>query len=352
MTGLYERIMDSTSQRCIPFAAIFEVTYACTTDCTHCYLAGRDRRGELTTEEIMYALNQLAEAGVLFLTLSGGEPLVRTDFFDIAGEAGQLDFALRIFTNGTLVNENTARRIAELNPLAVEISLYGAGPGTHDAVTRVRGSFVRTMNGIQRLHDHGVRVNLKAALMNCNQGEYDEMTGIAERLGVPLYVDTQIVPADDGGLYPVSLNMDDSGLETLYRTFLPLHRGERPGAPPQAGMVRRGERLLDQPYCNAGRNSLAVSPYGDIYPCVQIRWKAGNLRERKFGEIWRTSHVLKRLRRLNVRKFGECASCGLFDYCSHCPGVAHLETGNLLGCSPLAKSQAMVWNQVVTRKAS
>jgi len=329
--NLYGSLLEETSRRCHPFTALIELTYACNINCEHCYLINRTREGELTTEEICSILEQLAEEGVLFLTFSGGEPLLRRDFFEIAHEARRLGFALRIFTNGTLVDKKTSCRIAKLDPLEVEVSFYGSKAGTHDKLTGISGSFHRTMSGIKNLLREGVRVNIKAPLTKHNYMEYVKMRALAERLGVHFFYDTQIVPKDDGDPCPVALNMDERGLKVFYG-----HTKEWNGQD-ASWLMEKG-----RPYCNSGRNTLVISPYGDVYPCVQIRWKAGNLREESFAEIWRYSPVLMKMRRLNLKDFEECIACDLFAYCFHCPGVSLLETGHLLGCSPLAKSQALV----------
>ncbi len=339
MRGLAARIFQETTDANHPLSALLELTYTCNSRCRHCYINSRSRRGEMTTHEWVSVLDQLASAGALFLTLSGGEPLLRRDFFEVAAESRRLGFALRIYSNGTRIDAKASQRIAALTPLAVEISLYGARAGTHDAITGVLGSFDKTIRGVRNLLHDGVRVNLKTPVMRSNWSEYPEIQDWAGKLGAHLYPDTQIVPSDGGDPCPTDLNLDAAGLMRFYRSSVGR---KRPGAPSAA--VRRGRRegISSSPMCNAGRNTLAISPSGDVYPCVQIRWSAGNLKREKFSAIWATSPVLLGLRALSVRDFADCAACGLFDDCSPCPGVAALETGNLLGCSPLARRHATV----------
>jgi len=341
---IYNRAFGETSRRCLPLSALFEMTYSCNTRCEHCYITGFSQRqvvGELTTQEIYSILEQMAEAGVLFLTFSGGEPLLRRDFFEIAKKARDLGFALRIFTNGTLVDEKTASRIARLDPLEVEVSIYGASAEIHDGVTKVPGSFDKTIQGAKNLLREGVRVNFKALLMRSNHMEYQDMETLADKMGARFFYNTQIVPRDNCDRRPVALNMDAESLLDLYRN--------RNAQKIKDKSILKKRQQTNQPVCNSGRNTLAISPYGDVYPCVQVRWKAGNLRKGSFADIWESSPVLRKIRRLCMKDFNECMSCTLFDSCSHCPGVSFLETGNFLGCSPIAKSQASVMNTALKR---
>jgi len=340
VNNIYNRAFEETSRRCRPLSALFELTYSCNTRCEHCYLTGFNqseacfRDGELSTREICSVLEQMAEAGVLFLTFSGGEPLQRWDFFEIAKKARDLEFAIRIFTNGTLVDEKTASRIAGLDPLEVEVSIYGACAKTHDGITHVAGSFDKTIEGAKNLLREGVRVNFKALLMRSNHMEYQDMEALAKRMGARFFYNTQIVPRDNGDRRPVALNMDADSLLTLYKETSAYKKKDK-------SVLKRPPKTK-QPICNSGRNTLAISPCGDIYPCVQIRWKAGNLRKESFAGIWESSPVLRKIRMMSLKDLSECMSCALFDSCSHCPGVSFLETGDFLGCSPLARSQASV----------
>src|SRR5262245_29533063 len=122
-------------QRAVPMSALLELTFVCNHACTFCYNCPTGQK-EMTTPEVFEALQKLADFNVLYLTLSGGEPLVRRDFFEIGARARQLGFAIRIYTNGFLIDEAMAKRLKEIvNPLELEISIHGARPETHDKLT-------------------------------------------------------------------------------------------------------------------------------------------------------------------------------------------------------------------------
>src|SRR5512136_1927248 len=152
----------------IPLHAMLELTNGCNLRCRHCYVGVQPRRGELRLDEFKAVLDQLAEAGSLFLTFSGGEPLTREDFFQIAAYARQKEFSFTLFSNGTLITPRVADRLRELCPERVEISLLGGKAATHDGITQVPGSFERALRGVRLLVERGIKVQLKTTWMREN----------------------------------------------------------------------------------------------------------------------------------------------------------------------------------------
>src|SRR5258707_10288302 len=123
----------------VPISVHLDVTYRCNERCVHCYL-DHDDRGEMTTAEIKGILDQLAEAGVFFLTLSGGEPFMRKDFFEIVAHARSLLFNVKVKTNGLLIREKEAQQLRALGVETVQISVYSQRPEIHDEITKIKGS--------------------------------------------------------------------------------------------------------------------------------------------------------------------------------------------------------------------
>ena len=142
----FDDLREKAIEQKIPIAVHLDLTYRCNLDCIHCYIVKQDRP-ELSTKEVKNILKQLAEAKTLYLTLSGGEILIREDFFEIISYARKLGFSLRLLTNGVLIDEKTADGIASLYPELVAISLYSANPETHDKITNRYGSFDKTIEG-------------------------------------------------------------------------------------------------------------------------------------------------------------------------------------------------------------
>lgn len=314
----------------VPLHVLIELTYRCNVRCVHCYLAGRER--EMTLGELEHVLDQLAAAGCLILTLSGGEVLLRRDFFDVAAAARQRGFGLRIFTNGTLVDPAAADRLAGLHPLGVEISLLGASAATHDAITLKAGSFERTLRGVELLVARGVRVKLKTTVMTANVAEAEAIESLAARLGAEHQSNLVVMPKRDGRQDPVALQIDDQAM----RAYLRRRRREIDEAPVAAS---------GDGWCNAGRASCSISPSGDVYPCVLLPLKAGNVLEQPFGEIWREAPALVRMRELIARQRLACRGCE--DEEEHfCPALNMLQMGDPASPAPQAIRGQALWREI------
>ena len=315
-----------------PLHVLLELTYRCNVRCVHCYLAGRE--DEMTLAQWTEVLDALAAEGCLILTLSGGEVLLRKDFFDIAGAAKERGFGLRVFTNGTLVDAAAADRLAAIDPILVEMSLLGGSAETHDAITLKKGSFARTVRAAELLGERGVRVKLKTTLMRGNVAEARQMQRLAARLGAQHQVAFVLMPKRDGDQSPLALQVDDRAL----RRYVDRRERDLPEAPVP---VAAGDDGL----CSAGRSACSISPSGDVYPCVLLPMKAGNVGERPFGEIWRDSPSLRQMRELVQEHKVACHGC---DDEGHffCPALNMLQTGDPTHLAPQAVRGQALWRDL------
>ena len=330
---LLTSVIENTIRRFIPFNVIIELTYRCNLHCRHCYIPEERRhRPDLSTDEVKSALDQLAEMGTLYLTFTGGEILVRKDFFELAWHAKKKGFALKLFTNGTLIDETTADRIAELRPFTVDISLYGAKSETHDTVTNSQGSHERALSALKLLADRGIRVNAKTPLMGVNFSEYKQLFQQCREIGAGIKIDPTIAPMDDGCTAPLSLRINEDQLFRVFSDPEVCPKGHLPAPPSQL--------------CEAGRNTMTIGPTGDVVPCLQLPLVAGNIRTQSLREIWENSPILQHLRGLKQSDLHQCANCDLAKWCNRCPGLAYLEDGDYLGCSSRARQVASVRKKV------
>ncbi len=323
-------LMEKAMAESIPLFAHLELTAGCNLRCSHCYVSPpNDTEAELTTAEWVDTLDQLAAENCLFLTFSGGEPLLRADLMDIVAAAVDRGFAYRIFTNATLVDERLADALVQRLPVAVEVSVYSADAATHDGITRIRGSFDRTIHGIRLLVERGIRVVVKSPMMQENYMQLPAMREQAEQLGCEFKYDAVITARIDGDTAPLAHRLSDEDYRTLFS------QGD--------GSLRvTGEVDLDQPFCNAGRARVCIGPTGEVYPCVALQISAGQLRRKTFSEIWRTGGILNELRSVTKRDAHECVHCRYLPYCMRCPGMAYVEDGDWRGPSRAACQLARV----------
>lgn len=323
----FDSLLARLRQEAAPFSALWEMTHACNLDCVMCYNAPL-AEPELSTAEGLELLEQLAAAGVLRLTLTGGEILSRRDFFTLAARARALGFALNLKTNGTLITEPAADRLAALDPVQVDISLLGATEATFDAVAGSRNTLARVLRGVRLLQARGVRVKLNTLLLSLNVAERQQMVDLAQELGV-VYEQVLKVSADDHG-------RDRAGQRQLSRQQMTaVYQADRTPFQPAA-------RGASSRTCQVGLTSCVISPYGEVYPCIELRVSAGNIRRQPFGEIWATAPVLHELRaRHTYGNLSECQVCPINSYCQgRCSGLAWKAHGDLYGADPTACRQA------------
>ncbi len=341
-TPVMDRLISRTVRKHQPLSVHFDLTYRCNERCVHCYL-DHDDHGELSTAECLAIMEELAQAGTLFLTFSGGEIFLRPDLYEILAEARRLHFDISLKTNALLVTRERAEQLRDFGVRRVQISVYSDIPEVHDAITKVPGSLQRTLAAIPLLLEQGLQVKLACPLMRENLLAYRGVMALAEKIGVPYVLDLTITPMMDGNEGPLAHRIPVSSLlpvmqDSQLNSCTPQPTAEAALAmkeyPPTIGSaVSSGiesEAYEDLP-CSAGHNSCYISPYGDVFPCVQLPQAAGNLRRKRFRDIWYYAPQLKRLRGVRESQLPVCSRCEIRSYCERCPGLALMEGGDLLG---------------------
>src|SRR6266581_5961884 len=326
MPGALQEIIERNWSRAVPMSALFELTFVCNHACSFCYNCPTGQK-EMSTTEVIDALRKIAHFNILYLTLTGGEPLVRRDFFEIARAARDLGFALRIYSNAFLIDQAMAKRIRDVaNPIEMEISIHGAKAETHEKLTCVPGSFQRVVNAVRHLRAEGIKVNLKCPITRDNQEEVLDLYRLSQDLGVFISFDPVITPRDDGDKDPLELMATDEFLARFWTDD--AYAGARKEPVPLARCDGPGEAV-----CGTGRSSFAIDPYGNIYPCVQWRRKVANIKEiASLEELWQTSPVLIDVRKTAVEMADRLREQkhhgGSGGFCNFCLGVAGLPTGH------------------------
>jgi MoaA/NifB/PqqE/SkfB family radical SAM enzyme len=332
----YDKLLASAFTQALPLNCQIEITYRCNHLCTFCYNSPSGAR-EMTTEQIFSVLKKVADFGVLYVTLTGGEALCHKDFFKIAAEVRRLGMALRIYSNGYLMaDRRVVRKVRELVPMEVEISIHGATAETHEALTRIRGSFAKTVQAVENLSEAGIKTLLKCPITRLNQHELFEIKALANRLGRHITFDAVITPKDDGNLDPLELRADDEFLQKFWgEWYMELHDGREP---PKGNHCAAD----DSANCGTARSGFTIDPYGNLLPCVALRRSAGSLLEiEDLGQVWRESPVLNEVRDLSVKAKRKIV--GLPDseyYAGFCLGVAETQTGDPLALYPQIQANA------------
>jgi len=311
----------------IPLRGALELTFRCNLKCIHCYcnLSADDisaKAKELTTQEVFCILDQLKEAGCLFLLFTGGEPLLRPDFLDIYNYAKKNGFIIHIFTNGTMVTQSFVNYLAKQKPFTIEISLYGITEKTYERITGIQGSFNKCLKGIELLKKAGINLRLKTMLLSINRGEMKEMKAFAKDLGLPFSFDPIINPRLDGDRSPyayrvnpeevVRWDIEDDARKRAWKKYLDMYDTEY-----------ENDQIFT---CGAGKSSFVIDPFGNLSPCMMVRSPAYNLRNGNFKKEWNES--IPKVVATKYSAFNKCRTCSDYVFCDRCPGWSFLETGN------------------------
>jgi radical SAM protein with 4Fe4S-binding SPASM domain len=315
----------------LPLNGTIEVTRRCPLVCGHCYnnLPMGDaeaRRSELSYDEHCRLLDELAEAGCLWLLYTGGEIFARRDFLDIYTYAKKKGFLITLFTNGTLITERIADYLVEWRPFAIEITLYGATKETYERLTGIPGSYDKCLRGIRLLKDRDLPLALKTVAVSTNRHELFDMQAFADELGVAFKFDSMINPRLDCSQGPaslrltpeesVALDLQDPRRSDEWLRFADHVRAVLDDKPPADTVYQ----------CGGGVNAFAVDPYGRMSICVLSEREKVDVRAGRFREGWDGFMRQQRARKVTLQT--KCVACTLKPACGMCPANGELEHGH------------------------
>ncbi|MBI5640291.1 MAG: radical SAM protein [Nitrospirae bacterium] len=316
-----------TAELRIPVSGSIDLTRHCNLSCVHCYMGPQHERqrpgeDEMPTERILSIIDEIAEAGCLFLLFTGGEPLLRSDFPEIYRHAKGKGLLITVFTNGTLISDRILDLFDDLPPYTVEISVYGSTACTYEKITGIQGSFGRCLSGINRLLERKIALRLKTILMTLNSHEFNDMENLAKQLGVKFRFDAALFPYSNGNRLPLSLRVAPE--EVVEKEFSDMER---------AGLWRSyhkdvyGQDLPDRLYnCGAGRTGFHIDAGGRLKPCLMTSGYDYDLKGGDFLRGWTDTISLIRERRAGHSY--RCNGCEKIHLCGCCPAFFMMENGS------------------------
>lgn len=337
----------------IPRLIFWETTAACNLKCIHCRASAIDFRSpdDLTTEESFALLDSIASFAKPVIVLSGGEPLVRDDIYDIAAHGTSVGLKMVLATNGTRVTPEVAKRMKEVGIQRISVSIDGSTAESHDKFRRQAGAFDAALVGIENAKAVGIPFQINTSITRHNLDEIPDILDMAVRIGAVAVHIFLLVPtgcgkeiADEEMITPQQyedvLNwFYDKSKEvpiSLKATCAPhyfrimRHRAAKEGI--KITPETHGFEAMTKG-CLAGTGVCFVSQKGDVYPCGYLPLKAGNVRETPFPEIWNDSELFRVLRDESLLE-GKCGPCEYKNICGGCRARAYAETGNYLTEEP------------------
>ncbi|MDQ6839604.1 MAG: mycofactocin radical SAM maturase [Actinomycetota bacterium] len=298
-----------------PICLTWELTYGCNLACIHCLSSsGRRDPDELTTAEAEAVIDEMKGMQVFYVNIGGGEPTIRSDFYELVDYAVGNGVGVKFSTNGSTINAERARRLAATDYLDVQISIDGADAATNDAM-RGEGSFASA----RRAMDHLAAANfgpfkISVVVTRENVSQLDGFKGMADAYGAQLRL-TRLRPSGRGADTWHRLHPTDEQQRSLYHWLLD-HPDTLTGDS-FFHLSALGEALPGLNLCGAGRVVCLIDPVGDVYACPFVLhgdFLAGNVRHPGgFAKVWASSELFAELRR--PASAGGCASCGSYDAC-------------------------------------
>lgn len=334
----------------------WNVTKRCNLKCAHCYLgAGKPGKEELSTEEALGVIEQMGQAGTQLLILSGGEPLMRRDVFQLASHAAARGIAVVIGTNGLLMGTSTVQRLKEAGVRGVGISVDSLDASKHDAFRGVPGAWERAVRGLRRCIAAGVPALVQATAFPWNYREIPDLIEFASAEGAAGFTLYFLVCTGRGetltDLAPEQYE-EAQGWVIEGQARYP-HLMVRARCAPHIIRLahQRGSPLVSSAGCLAGTLYGRIGPEGQVTPCPYLPMQVGNVRESSLAQIWADASLLRQLR--SPQLTGRCAACQFRRDCGGCRARAFATTGDLWGedpyCSYLpgraadVQSVAMTW---------
>ena len=316
------------SEKFIPLVVSWNLTRKCNLKCSHCYInaSSNELKGELNTEESKQLIDQIAEVSRPLLILSGGEPLLRKDVYEIIRYGTQKGLRMGLGSNGGLIDAKAARNLKEAGVKTVSISLDSNVPAQHDDFRGVTGSWDKAINAIKALRENDVLVQVNTTLTQQNYNQIDDIMSLTEQIGVENFHLFFLVPTGRGAkIADISPAMYEDMIKNTFAKTAKHRLNVRPSCAPQFMRIAKDMGLDMRQWirgCIAGLYYCRVYPNGDITPCPYLPVKLGNIREKTFKEIWLNSPVFKALRDPNSLK-GKCGICEYKTLCGGCRARAY-----------------------------
>ncbi|MFP3043467.1 PqqD family peptide modification chaperone [Treponema primitia] len=332
-----------------------EITNRCNERCVHCYIPMGERAKapdcDIDTQLFNDVLSQCRKAGLMRLTLTGGEPMLHRNFLDFLKTAFEYDFFVEVFSNLTMLNNEIISALKSHHILNVRVSLYSIDPAIHDAITGIHGSFEKTFQGIQRLIEADIPVQIGCMVMRQNKDVFLDVKEWGKEHGIPVTIDPFIyAPFDHSGanlgsrllLEELEKVLSDIILDDV-DYLIALKYANSPVKP----------KLHDERVCGICTFSFSLSPTGDVYPCGG--WQncvLGNTQKEEILDIVENSPKVKSLRNVKRKDLPRCFVCEHIDFCHSCLMRNEVESpvGNMFEINEYFCAAAAIKHRLIIEK--
>ena len=324
----YSPAAASNSEQFVPLVMSWNVTRECNLKCSHCYINAAEKKleNELTTQEGKQLIDQICQVSSPLLILSGGEPLLRPDIYELISYGSKKGLKMGLGSNGSLIDQEVAKKLKDAGIATVSISLDSHIPEQHDDFRGVEGSWDKAVQAIKALRKNNVLVQVNTTLTQQNYSQIDDIMSFVENIGVENFHLFFLVPTGRGvKLTDISAQKYEDMITNTFAKVAMHKLNVRPSCAPQFMRIAKNMGLDMRMWirgCMAGLNYCRIYPNGDVTPCPYLPIKLGNIREKSFKEIWTNADLFKALRSPDSLK-GKCGVCEYKSLCGGCRARAY-----------------------------
>lgn len=309
----------------------FELTSRCNERCIHCYIPNKKKNAgfDMSFDKFKYILDQYVEMGGLHVTLSGGEALMNKDILKMMQYCRENDMQISLLTNLISLKDEQIPILKEINLSLIQTSLYSMNAEIHDQITTVKGSYKKTKEAIEKLHDADIPVQISCPVMKANKDGYDEVMKYAQSLRMKAQTDYIMMAQADLDTSNLANRISVEETDKIIREIMENdvdYQTETLAQEPLSSISE--EEFAEMPLCGAGLNDLCVTVNGDIYPCAGWQgFVVGNVFRESLKEIWEHSPKLEQIRKIKQKDFPQCLKCEAKDFCNMCLVRNYNESG-------------------------
>ncbi len=315
-------------EKFVPLVVSWNLTSRCNLKCSHCYMSAGEKQfnDDLSTDAAKMLIHQIIEVSRPLLILSGGEPLLRDDIFEIIRYGVDRGLKIGMGSNGMLIDHEVAKKLKGAGMSTVAISLDSSISERHDEFRGVKGCWQKAVNAIQALKENAVEVQVNATVTRQNYSEIDDIISLAERLGVDNFHLFFLVPTGRGtNIQDITSSMYEEMITSTLAQTTNHKMNVKPSCAPQFMRVAKQQGIDMSRWirgCVAGLYYCRIYPSGEVTPCPYLPINLGNIRDRSFKDIWFNSEIFKAMRDFDQLK-GKCGICDFRDVCGGCRARAY-----------------------------
>jgi len=349
--GLRGELKAYCQKEFIPLQCLIELTSQCNLVCRHCYVPPATESNNLDINIYKKILQNLSEMGCLEIIFTGGEVFLNKDCFELFSYARKLRFSVLIKSNATLLSEEIISNLLALCITEIQVSLYSMNAEIHDKFVGCPGSHSKTLNALRYMHKVGQRCRISCVVTMSNYQHLAGLKDFAVSINASIGFDLTVTSRLDDNTDPLSERLTPQALEWLdsngimssiiSEDLLPIKEPE--------GLEKFSSYQNEDnstPICGAANTTMAISPSGDVRPCIPFPISLGNVREMSLQDIWwKSNKVADKIRRLRNHNFTECNGCKFVSKCPRCIATIYQETGNPVGKAEFVCRTALYHNK-------